>query len=115
MPQKKLMMIHSTFATPPISFRLTMSITHRTKATGCRKIASRISTISLINSVLVFHERVEQARDPRPPASRRIRPIGRLLVGRLDLAAGHLAYRFEKPVDLGLGVVRGKARADRAR
>src|ERR1700682_1805757 len=47
-PQKKVMMIHSTFHAPLRSVRLTMSMMQRTKAIGCRKIAKSTSTTNLI-------------------------------------------------------------------
>src|SRR5207302_4404174 len=114
MPQKKVTMIHSNFESPLSSWRLTMSITQRTKAIGCRKIASTISTMSLIMAS-VFHDRMQRARDARPAAGRRVSPVRGLLVGGFDPAPRDLPDRLEKTVDLGLGVVRRQARPNRAR
>src|SRR5258708_593042 len=114
MPQKKLMMIHSTFDTPPISLRFTMSITHRTKATGWRKIASSTSTMNLIMRS-VFHDRAERARDARPAAGGGVCAIRSLFVRRPDPASSDLPDRLEKSVHFFLGVVGRKARPHRSR
>ncbi len=49
MPQMNVTMIQITLLRLLISVRPTMLMTHSTHATGCRKIASRISTRSFIN------------------------------------------------------------------
>src|SRR5260370_5653220 len=114
MPQKKLMMIHSTFDTPPISLRFTMSITHRTKATGWRKIASSTSTMNLIMRS-VFHDRAQRAGDARPAARGGVCAIRSLFVRRPDPASSDLPDRLEKSVHFFLGVVGRKARPHRSR
>ena len=115
MPQKKLMMIHSTLATPPMSLRLTMSTTASTKAIGCKKIASSTSTRNLIKACLVFHDRVRWAGDPRPAPGRCVRPIGGLLVARLDPAASDVSDCLEEPIHFLFRVVGSKTRANRTR
>src|SRR2546421_5474662 len=113
MPQKKVMMIHSTFHAPLRSARFTMSMMQRTNAIGCRKIASRTSTTNLIKARLVFHDRVQRCGYAWPTAGGCIRAVGRLNIGRFDPAAGDLPDRLQKAIGFGLGVVRGQARAHR--
>src|SRR5260370_8406829 len=114
MPQRELMRIQSNFDTPPISLGFTMSITHRTKATGWRKIASSTSTMNLIMRS-VFHDRAQRARDTRPPARGGVCAIRSLFVRRPDPASSDLPDRLEKSVHFFLGVVGRKARPHRSR
>src|SRR5579872_4420564 len=116
MPQKKLMMIQRTLETPPMSVRLTMLITHSTKAMGCRKIAIRTSTRNL-NIGLVsrlgrgLDQRPERARDARPASRRGKGAVRRLLIRGLEPPPSHARDGVGEAVDLRVGVVRRQAGA----